>query len=68
MGCQAAFTLKAKTGWCMVEFDEQETPALPAYVRAGARNGADRRGPAVGPADAERHAMAEIAAESEIPF
>ncbi len=68
MGCQAAFTLKAKTGWCMVEFDEQETPAQPAFVRAGARNGADRQGPAVRPADAERHAMAEIAAESEIPF
>ena len=34
MGCQAAFTLKARKGLKMVDFTEEETQALPAVMRA----------------------------------
>jgi hypothetical protein len=34
MGCQAAFTRKAKRGLSMVDFTEEETQALPAVMRA----------------------------------
>jgi hypothetical protein len=60
MGCQAAFTRKAKRGLSMVDFTEEETQALPAVMRALApemeRIGWDRP---LGPADPERHAPAD---------
>ena len=82
MGCQAAFTRKAKRGLSMVDFTEEETQALPAVMRALApemeRIGWDRplgqltqndmHRLIVTTIEAFRAEMAEIAAESEIPF
>ncbi|WP_205627837.1 DUF6511 domain-containing protein [Ruegeria marisrubri] len=82
MGCQAAFTRKAKRGLSMVDFTEEETQALPAVMRALApemeRIGWDRQlglltqndmhRLIVTTIEAFRAEMAEIAAESEIPF
>jgi len=82
MGCQAAFTRKAKRGLSMVDFTEEETQALPAVMRALApemeRIGWDRplgqltqndmHRLIVTTVEAFRAEMAEIAAESEIPF
>jgi len=82
MGCQAAFTRKAKRGLSMVDFTEEETQALPAVMRALApemeRIGWDRplgqltqndmHRLIVTAIEAFRAEMAEIAAESEIPF
>ena len=82
MGCQAAFTRKAKRGLSMVEFDEEETQALPAVMRALApemeRIGWDRPLGQLSQNDmhrlivitieAFRIEMAEIASQSEIPF
>ena len=82
MGCQAAFTTKAKRGLNMVEFDEEETQALPAVMRALApemeRIGWDRQlgqltqndmhRLIVTTIEAFRAEMAEIASQSEIPF
>jgi hypothetical protein len=82
MGCQAAFTRKAKKGLSMVDFTEEETQALPAVMRALApemeRIGWDRplgqltqndmHRLIVTTVEAFRAEMAEIAAESEIPF
>jgi hypothetical protein len=82
MGCQAAFTRKAKRGLSMVDFTEEETQALPAVMRALApemeRIGWDRplgqltqndmHRLIVLTVEAFRVEMAEIAAEAEIPF
>ena len=82
MDCQAAFTRKAKRGLSMVDFTEEETQALPAVMRALApemeRIGWDRplgqltqndmHRLIVTTIEAFRAEMAEIAAESEIPF
>lgn len=82
MPCQAAFTIKAKRGLTMVEFDEEETQALPAVMRALApemeRMGWDRPLGQLSQNDmhrliviaieAFRIEMAEIAAKSEVPF
>ena len=82
MGCQAAFTIKAKRGLSMVEFDEEETQALPAVMRALApemeRIGWDRPLGQLSRNDmhrlivitieAFRIEMAEMASESEVPF
>ncbi|MDR5654976.1 MULTISPECIES: DUF6511 domain-containing protein [Rhodobacterales] len=82
MGCQAAFTRKAKRGLSMVDFTEEETQALPAVMRALApemeRIGWDRplgqltqndmHRLIVLTVEAFRAEMAEIAAEAEIPF
>ncbi len=82
MGCQAAFTLKAKRGLSMVDFTEEETHALPAVMRALApemeRIGWDRplgqltqndmHRLIVTTVEAFRAEMAEMAAEAEIPF
>ncbi len=82
MGCQAAFTIKAKRGLNMVEFDDEETQALPAVMRALApemeRIGWDRplgqltrndmHRLIVITVEAFRIEMAEIASESEVPF
>lgn len=82
MGCQAAFTRKAKKGLSMVDFTEEETRALPDVMRALApemeRIGWDRRLGQLTPHDmhrlivttieAFRAEMANIASQSEIPF
>jgi hypothetical protein len=82
MGCQAAFTLKARKGLKMVDFTEEETQALPAVMRALApemeRIGWDRQLGQLTRNDmhrlivtiiaAFRTEMAEIASQSEIPF
>lgn len=82
MGCQAAFTRKAKRGLSMVDFTEEETQALPAVMRALApemeRIGWDRplgqltqhdmHRLIVTAVEAFRAEMAEIASQSEIPF
>lgn len=82
MGCQAAFTRKAKKGLSMVDFTEEETQALPAVMRALApemeRIGWDRplgqltqndmHRLIVTTVEAFRAEMAEIASQSEIPF
>ena len=82
MGCQAAFTLKARKGLNMVDFAEEETQALPAVMRALApemeRIGWDRPLGQLSRNDmhrlivmiieAFRTEMAEIASQSEIPF
>jgi hypothetical protein len=82
MGCQAAFTHKAKRGLSMVDFTEEETQALPAVMRALApemeRIGWDRplgqltqndmHRLIVTAVEAFRAEMAEIAFQSEIPF
>ena len=82
MGCQAAFTRKAKRGLSMVDFTEEETQALPAVMRALApemeRIGWDRplgqltqndmHRLIVTTVEAFRAEMAEIASQSEIPF
>ena len=82
MGCQAAFTRKAKRGLSMVDFTEEETQALPAVMRAIApemeRIGWDRplgqltqndmHRLIVTAIEAFRAEMAEIASQSEIPF
>jgi hypothetical protein len=82
MGCQAAFTLKARKGLKMVDFTEEETQALPAVMRALApemeRIGWDRSLGQLTRNDmhrlivtiiaAFRTEMAEIASQSEIPF
>jgi hypothetical protein len=82
MGCQAAFTLKARKGLSMVDFNEDETQALPAVMRALApemeRIGWDRPLAQLTQNDmhrliavtieAFRVKMAEIALEDEIPF
>ncbi|MBZ0127530.1 MAG: hypothetical protein K8F59_00275 [Rhodobacteraceae bacterium] len=82
MHCQAAFTIKARKGMSMVEFDEEETQAFPAVMRALApemeRIGWDRplgrlsqnnmHRLIVITIEAFRIEMAEIAAQSEVPF
>ena len=82
MGCQAAFTLKARKGLKMIDFTEEETQALPAVMRALApemeRIGWDRSLGQLTRNDmhrlivtiisAFRTEMAEIASQSEIPF
>jgi len=82
MGCQAAFTLKARKGLKMADFTEEETQALPAVMRALApemeRIGWDRSLGQLTRNDmhrlivtiiaAFRTEMAEIASQSEIPF
>ena len=82
IGCQAAFTIKAKRGLSMVDFTEEETQALPAVMRALApemeRIGWDRplgqltqndmHRLIVTTIEAFRAEMAEIASQSEIPF
>lgn len=82
MGCQAAFTRKAKKGLSMVDFTEEETQALPAVMRVLApemeRIGWDRplgqltqndmHRLIVTTVEAFRAEMAEIASQSEIPF
>jgi hypothetical protein len=82
LGCQAAFTRKAKKGLSMVDFTEEETQALPAVMRALApemeRIGWDRplgrltqndmHRLIVTAIEAFRAEMAEIASQSEIPF
>jgi len=82
MGCQAAFTRKAKKGLSMVDFTEEETQALPAVMRVLApemeRIGWDRPLGQLSRNDmhrlivttvaAFRAEMAEIASQSEIPF
>ena len=82
IGCQAAFTIKAKRGLNMVEFDDEETQALPAVMRALApemeRIGWDRplgqltrndmHRLIVITVEAFRIEMAEIASELEVPF
>jgi hypothetical protein len=82
MGCQAAFTLKARKGLNMVDFTEEETQALPAVMRTLApemeRIGWDRPLGQLTQNDmhqliviiiaAFRAEMAEIASQSEIPF
>lgn len=82
MGCQAAFTLKARKGLSMVDFTEEETQALPAVMRALApemeRIGWDRPLAQLTQSDmhrlivitveAFRAEMAEIASLAEVPF
>jgi len=82
MGCQAAFTLKARKGLSMVDFTEEKTQALPAVMRALApemeRIGWDRplgqltendmHRLIVMIVEAFRGEMAAIAADAEIPF
>lgn len=82
MGCQAAFTIKARKGMSMVDFTEEETQALPAVMRALGhemeRIGWDRplaqlkqndmHRLIVITVEAFRAEMLEIAAQSEIPF
>jgi hypothetical protein len=82
MGCQAAFTLKARKGLNMVDFTEEETQVLPAVMRALApemeRIGWDR--PLAGLTTNDMHRlivvtvaafraeMALIAKDMEVPF
>ncbi len=82
MGCQTAFTRKARKGMSVVDFTEEESQALPAVMRALApemeRIGWDR--PLAGltkndmhrlivaTVEAFRAEMAEIASQSEVPF
>jgi hypothetical protein len=82
MSCQAAFTRKARGGLKMVDFTEEETQALPAVMRALAREmeriGWDRplgqltenqmHRLIVTTVEAFRAEMAAIASEAEIPF
>ena len=82
MGCQAAFTRKAKKGLTMTDFTEEETQALPAVMRALAlemeRIGWDRPLGQLSQNDmhrlivitveAFRAEMVEIASLSEVPF
>jgi hypothetical protein len=82
MGCQAAFTLKARKGLSMIDFTKEETQALPAVMRALApemeRIGWDRPLAQLTQNDmhrliiitieAFRVKMAEIALEDETPF
>lgn len=82
MGCQAAFTRKAKRGLSMVDFTEEETQALPAVMRAlapemerigwnrplGQLTQNDMHRLIVTAIEAFRAEMAEIASQSEIPF
>jgi hypothetical protein len=82
MGCQAAFTLKARKGLNMVDFTEEETQALPAVMRALApemeRIGWDRSLGQLTQHDmhqliviviaAFRAEMALIAKDTEVPF
>jgi hypothetical protein len=82
MGCQAAFTLKARKGLNMVDFTEEETQALPAVMRALApemeRIGWDRPLGQLTQHDmhqliviiiaAFRAEMAEFAKDTEVPF
>lgn len=82
MSCQAAFTVKAKRGLSMVDFNEEETQALPAVMRAlapemerigwnrplGQLTQGDMHRLIVVTVEAFRAEMAEIAAAAEIPF
>jgi hypothetical protein len=82
MGCQAAFTIKARKGLNMVDFTEEETQALPAVMRALAskmeRIGWDRSLGQLSQNDmhqlivitveAFRAEMVEIASQLEVPF
>jgi len=82
MGCQAAFTRKAKRGLSMVDFTEEETQALPAVSRElepemerigwdrplGQLTQNDMHRLIVTTIEAFRAEMAEIASQSEIPF
>jgi len=82
MGCQAAFTRKAKRGLSMVDFTEEETRALPAVMHAlapemerigwerplGQLTQNDMHRLIVTTIEAFRAEMAEIASQSEIPF
>ncbi len=82
MGCQAAFTRKAKKGLTMVEFTNEETQALPAVMRAlapemerigwerplGQLSQGDMQQLIVTTIEAFRAKMAEISLEDEIPF
>jgi hypothetical protein len=82
MSCQAAFTVKAKRGLTMVDFNEEETQALPAVMRAlapemerigwnrplGQLTQGDMHRLIVVTVEAFRAEMAEIAAAAEIPF
>lgn len=82
MGCQAAFTIKARKGLNMVDFTEEETRALPAVMRALApemeRIGWDRSLGQLSQNDMQqlivitveafRSEMFEIASQLEVPF
>ena len=82
MGCQAAFTLKARKGLNMVDFTEEETRVLPAVMRAlapemerigwnrplGQLTRNDMHQLIVMIIAAFRTEMAEIAKDTEIPF
>ena len=82
MGCQAAFTRKAKKGLTMVEFTNEETQSLPAVMRALApemeRIGWERPLAQLSPGDMQqlivttvnafRAEMSKITLEDEIPF
>jgi hypothetical protein len=82
MGCQAAFTLKARKGPTMIDFTEEETQALPAVMRAlapelerigwdrslGQLTANDMHRLIVITVEAFRGEMAAIAADAEIPF
>ncbi|GGE39370.1 hypothetical protein GCM10011360_28820 [Primorskyibacter flagellatus] len=82
MGCQAAFTRKAKRGLSMVDFTEEETQALLAVMHAlapemerigwdrplGQLTQSDMHRLIVTAIEAFRAEMAEIASQSEIPF
>lgn len=82
MGCQGAFTRKAKKGLNMVEFTEEETRAVPAVMRAlapemerigwerplGQLTQNDMHRLIVATIEAFRAEMAKIASQSEIPF
>ena len=82
IGCQAAFTLKARRGLTMPEFTEEETQALPAVMRAlapemerigwdrplGSLTTNDMHRLIVATIEAFRIEMAEIAASTEAPF
>ncbi len=82
MGCQAAFTRKAKKGLTMVEFTNEETQALPAVMRAlapemerigwerplGQLSQGDMQQLIVTTINAFRAEMSKITLEDEIPF
>lgn len=82
MPCQSLFARKARKGLTMVEFTEEETQALPAVMVAlapimedigwcrplGELTRNDMHRLIVATIESFRIEMAEIAAESEIPF
>lgn len=82
MGCQAAFTRKAKKGLTMVEFTNEETQSLPAVMRAlapemerigwerplGQLSQGDMQQLIVTTINAFRAEMSKITLEDEIPF